>query len=208
MCHTYTQVLLILRLPIPSQNQLHDLTPQQLNNTAKAEMDRVFFTRCAKVGSESLVEFMEYLQDVNNFDVDHSGLKKAASRQLLPKSQVEIAAHILNQDPGTVYIEHTSWIDFSAYNLPKPIFINLVRDPVERVISWYYYVRNSYRNALHYRNNPDAPIKPTAWFKKSFNDCVRNGDPECQYIPLSVIDPEGNFKRQSLFFCGHNENCL
>lgn len=213
LCATYTQILLIthspsLYPPIPPLYQLHELKPQQLNNTGKAEMDRIFFTRCAKVGSESLLEFMEYLQDINDFEIDHSGLKKPTRRQLLPKCQAKKARYIFDQSPGTAYIEHTSWIDFNAYNLPKPIFINLVRDPVERMISWYYYVRNSYRNALYYRIHPEAPIKPTAWFKKSFNDCVRNGDPECQYIPLSVNDAVGNYKRQSLFFCGHNEDCL
>lgn len=171
-------------------------------------MDRVFFPRCAKVGSESLTEFMEHLQEINDFNVDHTGLKKKTVRQLQPVVQSERAIYLYNQPAGTVYIEHTSWIDFNAYNLPKPIFINLVRDPVERMISWYYYVRNSYLNAIFYRKNPNAPIKPTAWFKKSFNDCVRNGDPECQYIPLSLQDHVGNFKRQSLFFCGHNKDCL
>lgn len=171
-------------------------------------MDRIFFTRCAKVGSESLLEFMEHLEKINDFKVDQTGLKKKSFRQLQSKGQSERAIYLYNQPPGTVYIEHTSWIDFNENNLPKPIFINLVRDPVERMISWYYYIRNSYLNAVYYRRNPNAPIKPTAWFKKSFNDCVRTGDPECQYTPLSVHDHVGNYKRQSLFFCGHNNDCL
>lgn len=171
-------------------------------------MDRLFFTRCAKVGSESLLEFMENLQDINDFDVDHLGLKKSCPRLLTPKQQVKRALRLYNQDPGTVYIEHTSWIDFHQYNLPKPIYINLVRDPVERMISWYYYVRNSYFNAIFYRKHQRATLKPRAWFTKSFNDCVRSGDVECQYVPYSVKDNVGNYKRQSLFFCGHDRDCL
>ena len=27
------------------------------------------------------------------------------------------------------------------YDIEMPIYVNMVRDPVERVISWYYYVR-------------------------------------------------------------------
>ncbi|KRF98513.1 uncharacterized protein Dwil_GK28299 [Drosophila willistoni] len=184
------------------------LTPQRYNNTAKAEMDRMFFTRCAKVGSEALIEFMHHLKDLNSFQIDHTGLRKASQRQLRPMAQAQTAAHIYNQGEGSVYVEHLPWIDFNQYNLPKPIYINLVRDPVERMISWYYYVRNSYRNAIYFRKNPLAPLKPVAWFKKSFNDCVRSGDLECQYIPMTVHDTEGNFKRQSLFFCGHHQDCL
>ncbi|EDW35292.1 GL20907, partial [Drosophila persimilis] len=187
---------------------LDGLTPRRLNNTAKAEMDRLFFPRCAKVGSEALMEFMQHLQDINHFRIDVNGVDRRTSRTLNAMRQEEMAAYIYNMDEGSVYIEHTNWIDFNAYNLPKPIFINMVRDPVERMISWYYYIRNSYRNAIFYRKNPLAPIKPTAWFKKSFNDCVRSGDQECQYIPLTVKDAVPNFKRQSIFFCGHEPDCL
>ncbi|XP_017957435.1 heparan sulfate 2-O-sulfotransferase pipe-like isoform X5 [Drosophila navojoa] len=193
---------------LKSTGQLQDLTPSHLNNTPKAEMDRIFFPRCAKVGSESLVEFMDDLQDVNNFEVDHVGMMKNGPRILTPKQQSKRARYIFNQAPGTVYIEHTAWIDFHQYNLPKPIFINLVRDPVERMISWYYYVRNSYLNAIFYHKHPTATIKPVAWYKKNFNDCVRNGDAECQYVPGTVKDYVGNYKRQSLFFCGHDRDCL
>ena len=32
-------------------------------------------------------------------------------------------------------------MDFDEVGLPFPIYINFVRHPVERIISWYYYVR-------------------------------------------------------------------
>ncbi|XP_030387993.1 heparan sulfate 2-O-sulfotransferase pipe-like [Scaptodrosophila lebanonensis] len=193
---------------LPTSLQLNSLSAKELNNTAKAEMDRLFFTRCAKVGSEALIEFLEHLQTVNRFSIDRYGLQKQIKRQMSEAEQADIAVHIYQNSPGSVYVEHIPWIDFNDFNLPRPIYVNLVRDPVERVISWYYYVRNSYRNAIFYRRNPDAPIKPASWFKKSYNSCVRSGDKECQYVPLSVTDTEGNYKRQSIFFCGHSPDCL
>jgi dermatan/chondrotin sulfate uronyl 2-O-sulfotransferase UST len=40
-----------------------------------------------------------------------------------------------------VYVKHVCYVNFTRFNLPKPIYVNLVRDPVERIISWFYYIR-------------------------------------------------------------------
>lgn len=39
------------------------------------------------------------------------------------------------------YVKHLNFLDFTEFNENQPIFINFVRDPVERVVSWYYYIR-------------------------------------------------------------------
>jgi hypothetical protein len=54
------------------------------------------------------------------------------------------------------YTKHISFLDFerfqslskwsdlvdeNEYQYKKPIFINIVREPIHRIISWYYYVR-------------------------------------------------------------------
>lgn len=40
-----------------------------------------------------------------------------------------------------VYVKHVCYTNFTKFNLPTPIYINLVRDPIERIISWFYYIR-------------------------------------------------------------------
>ena len=32
-------------------------------------------------------------------------------------------------------------VDFAALGYPPPIYVNMVRDPVERLVSWFYYIR-------------------------------------------------------------------
>lgn len=140
--------------------------------------------------------------------MEREGLGKKTKRQLKKFEEKELAEKISNYEDGTVYIEHVTWIDFEEFDLAKPIYINMVRDPVERVISWYYYARGAYKNAIEYQKEPDKPIRPAEWYKKDFNHCVRSGDPECQYVPYTVKDYIGNFKRQSLFYCGNNQDCL
>jgi len=168
----------------------------------------IFFNRGAKVGSEALMELTQTMAPYNNMTVVTKGPMDIKSRTRSPKEQMIQAIWVTELEPGTIYIEHCNWLDFRRYQLPRPIYINLVRDPVERMISWYYYVRSGYRNAIHHRRFPNATIKSEKWFKKSYNDCVRSGDPECQYVPGSIKDPEGNYKRQTLFFCGHSRECL
>ncbi|XP_029408848.1 heparan sulfate 2-O-sulfotransferase pipe isoform X4 [Bactrocera dorsalis] len=193
---------------LKSTGQLRSLSTSSLNNTRKADIDILFFNRCAKVGSESMIQLLGNLETINGFNLDHFGPGKGTRRNLPPREQERVADYVFRLGAGSAYVEHISWINFYDFGLPKPIYINLVRDPVERVISWYFYARNAYKNAWVFRKNPNANLKSAVWFKKDFNECVRSGDPECQYVPYTFVDSTGNFKRQSLFFCGQNLDCL
>lgn len=55
---------------------------------------------------------------------------------------------------------------YSRYGYPSPIYVNVVRDPVERVISWYYYVRAPWYYVERKRAFPDLPLPDPAWLKK------------------------------------------
>ena len=56
--------------------------------------------------------------------------------------------------------------------------MNMVRDPVNRVISSYYYIRRKNAGWLGRRSKEEIPSKE--WFEKDFNECVKSGDSECQ----------------------------
>ncbi|SPP76576.1 blast:Heparan sulfate 2-O-sulfotransferase pipe [Drosophila guanche] len=154
------------------------------------------------------MQLTQTMAPLNNMTVVTKGPLNINSRTRAPRERVIQAVWVADLEPGTIYIEHCNWLDFRRYELPEPIYINLVRDPVERMISWFYYVRSGYRNAIVHRRFPNTTMKSEKWFKKSYNECVRSGDPECQYVPGSVKDTDGNYKRQSLFYCGHNRECL
>lgn len=93
------------------------------------------------------------------------------------------------------------------FNLPQPIYMNVVRDPVERVISWYYYVRAPWYYVERKQIFPDLPLPDPEWLKKDFESCVLNGDRECRYIEGEYHEGIGDHRRQTLFFCGHSEKC-
>jgi len=93
------------------------------------------------------------------------------------------------------------------FHLPEPIYINIVRDPVERVISWYYYVRAPWYYVERKQIFPDLPLPDPNWLKKDFESCVLKGDRECRYLQGEIHEGIGDHRRQTLFFCGHSEKC-
>ena len=53
--------------------------------------------------------------------------------------------------------------------------MNMVREPIARIISGYYFRRRKWKNNL-----------PLTWFK-DFDSCVRDGDIECQAVWSTLI---------------------
>ena len=52
------------------------------------------------------------------------------------------------------------------FNISMPIYVNMVRDPIERVISWYYYVRAPWYFVERKRAFPDLPLPNPNWLRK------------------------------------------
>jgi hypothetical protein len=59
----------------------------------------------------------------------------------------------------------------TRFGLPEPIYVNLVRDPIERVISWYYYVRAPWYYVERKQAFPDIPLPDPHWLKKVSVTC-------------------------------------
>ena len=67
------------------------------------------------------------------------------------------------------------------FGLPMPIYVNMVRDPVERVISWYYYVRAPWYFVERKRAFPDLPLPNPNWLRKV--NVVTSGFPQNSSLP-------------------------
>ncbi|XKL63982.1 hypothetical protein PGB90_006346 [Kerria lacca] len=139
---------------------------------------------------------------------------------------------LFSRTESSVLINIMYFADY-AFSLSEPIYLNVVRDPVERVISWYYYVRAPWYYVERKQAFPDLPLPDVMWLKKvisvaiyycfvlnknkknydksflqDYETCIKNNDRECQYNEGATREGIGDHRRQSMFFCGHNEECI
>ncbi|KAG5900428.1 hypothetical protein JTB14_029314 [Gonioctena quinquepunctata] len=193
---------------LESTGEMSSLQPLQLNNTRKAKTDVIFFNRVPKVGSQTLMELIRRLSIRNDFGFHQDRVQRVETIRLSPEDQAELAGLVSSYEPPSVYIKHVCFTNISNFGLPEPIYINLVRDPVERVISWYYYIRAPWYYVERKIAFPDIPLPDPKWLKKDFEQCVLSGDRECRYMKGEIREGIGDHRRQSMFFCGHHSDCL
>ncbi|XP_026473237.1 heparan sulfate 2-O-sulfotransferase pipe [Ctenocephalides felis] len=178
-----------------------------LNNTRKAELEVIFFNRVPKVGSQTFMELLRRLSIRNSFTFHKDRVQRVETIRLATPDQQELAAIVAGLEAPSVYVKHVCFTNFTRWGLPQPIYVNIVRDPVERVISWYYYVRAPWYYVERKQAFPDLPLPDPAWLKKDFETCVLHEDRECRYVEGETHEGIGDHRRQSLFFCGHDDAC-
>ncbi|XP_075160328.1 heparan sulfate 2-O-sulfotransferase pipe isoform X10 [Haematobia irritans] len=189
---------------LKSTGQLYTLNARQLNNTIHSGQEAIFFNRLEKVGSTSLGSLLVNLAKVNNF-TPYVNQEFVPNPLLLPLDLERSIAQEINEVNGAMsYVEHINWINFTKFDLPKPIYVNLMRHPIQKVMSAYYFLRKPEVFAFYRKRG--RKMESEEWFKTSFNDCVKKGEiPEC--IFEGRIQYNMDWRRFSLHFCGNKPVC-
>ena len=121
---------------------------KSLNITKYANQSILFYNRVPKTGSKNLEVLLGHLAEENGFrkyyDIHRGSGKYEVTKMTLTEKLAHIQLCDANKDNITIpfsITKHTNFLDFEEFNRTNPIYINIVRNPVERVISWYYYIR-------------------------------------------------------------------
>ena len=152
----------------------------------------ILYNRIPKTASTSLMSVMYGLHVENSFNLAYVNVS-STSHRFTWLDQYKFARNIShwNVRKPALFHGHFPFLDFTRFQLPQPIFINVVRDPLERFVSHYYFIR--YGDT--YLPNK---IRKYQGDTKSFDDCVRDRGSGCDPKRLWIQIP---------YFCGSDPFC-
>lgn len=157
------------------------------------KLKRIIYNRVGKCGSRTMIQLMVTLAEQNKFKVIGSTRNQLLRIGL--REQVEFVDFIDQLQAPFIYHHHLHYVDFKRFGSLQPIYINLIRDPLARLVSGYYF-----RRFGDYREGRTWNFKGTDKEKnQTFDECVLNNMTEC-------VDPAKIFYIVP-FFCGQESYC-
>ncbi|XP_035686198.1 uronyl 2-sulfotransferase-like isoform X1 [Branchiostoma floridae] len=153
---------------------------------------RLVYNRVGKCGSRSLITILSVLSSKNGFNfAKDPSVVHSQTRFPLP-DQIALVQHVDKISPPFFYNRHFHFIDFTRFGARQPIYINMIRDPFDRLVSSYYFKRfgdGRSDDRGRYLKEEDK--------LRSFDACVLEEQVECTR-GLHYIIP---------FFCGQRPGC-
>nr|XP_039252432.1 uronyl 2-sulfotransferase-like [Styela clava] len=149
----------------------------------------VFYNRVGKCGSRSLLHLVRVLGSMKGFKVLSSNdvANVHPNSTEVEKEMKKISSFIKKP---TLYDRHIHYLDFKAFGLEEPIYINMIRDPIRRFSSQYNYLK--YGDAAGGVKKPRNDLP-------DINECVMKNISLCSRTTFMFYIGS--------YFCGFDEVC-
>lgn len=154
---------------------------------------KVVYNRIGKCGSRSLNLIVNSLSKKNGFNFYTSPISNITRPKILDLMD-EIRLIESLPEPA-LYTRHIHFVNFPKFGLQQPVYINVIRDPIERFVSQFYFKRYG-------DNRVGMPRMARPWhdgeLELDINTCVLQNYSECSGQKLWYIVP---------YFCGLSPMC-
>ncbi len=199
----------------------------ELNVTSQCNQEVLIFNRVPKVGSQTMNHLIADLRARNNFTgfTSMDGMPESmlgGETVFLPQKEMRkmavdtLATTEVNKRPFA-FLKHQNFFNFSEFGYQSPIYINFVRHPVERMISWYYYIRAPWYLFEETTNSDNTTrvdkkdnLLKLREYKTNFEDCFRRKQKGCHVEENFSVHNNPwmpDMASQMTFFCGHGPQC-
>ena len=173
-----------------SDGALRVLTSKQVEEKRYGQL--LLYNRVPKTGSTSFMNVVYKLTLDNHFSAAYVNVSSKSHRWLF-SDKYFFAKNITYwkaRQPG-IFHGHFPFVSFIPMGFPQPLYINIVRDPLERLVSHYYFLR--YGDT--YLPNK---IRKKQGDKTTFDECVIKKQSDCNPEKLWIQIP---------YFCGSDPDC-
>ncbi|XP_069829883.1 uronyl 2-sulfotransferase isoform X2 [Dendropsophus ebraccatus] len=187
------QILLDLRLYLGNSTFLDDHGPP----TPKALPfpSQVVYNRVGKCGSRTVVLLLRILSEKHGFNLVTSDIHNKT--RLTKSEQRELIRNISTAEQPYLFTRHVHFLNFSRFGAEQPVYINIIRDPVNRFLSNYFF-----RRFGDWRGEQNHMIRTPGMKEEEryldINECILENYAECSNPRLFYIIP---------YFCGQHPKC-
>ncbi|ELU11537.1 hypothetical protein CAPTEDRAFT_215347 [Capitella teleta] len=154
-------------------------------NATLGKAKRIVYNRVPKCGSSAVESVLRHLAVLNGFTYYRSKLFR--DPVISEADQLALAKKLASIPAPFIYDRHIHFVDLGKYWNVPPVYLNLVRDPIEQRVSAFYY-----RRTMLYNQN-----KPKGWLNMTFDECVAKGGLECT----------GPYAVSLGYICGQEPHC-
>lgn len=175
-----------------------------LNMTGESLEEVLLVMPLLRCGTTSLKNLLIHLSTINSFNFTLNPPTKSQVVHIPSLAvQKDIAKNISAISNPMAMMESYAYINFTRFGKKKPILVSMVREPVERAVSWYYHVRAPFHLVERKGLFPDIRFPSRRFLKKDLESCLKNAqDVECRYTPGREV-----LGHTIEFFCGHDPYC-
>ncbi|CAH1799826.1 unnamed protein product [Owenia fusiformis] len=170
---------------------------------SKANRQLVLYNRMPKCGSSTMIYFLRRLRRKFKHIQSTIYWKPKLSHEDLRTFVKSFTFHKVTAKQ-CVFDRHIYFVDFETFGYKQPIYFNILREPLEQTISWYYYM-------FQRMGNKEDESKREKFFKEhkkqTFEECIMENmnssalDEKCF---LNTLNKPTSYVE---WFCGHHDQC-
>ncbi|TNM94691.1 hypothetical protein fugu_017450 [Takifugu bimaculatus] len=100
---------------------------------------QVVYNRVGKCGSRTVVILLRLLAEKHQFNLVSSDIHNKT--RLTKHEQVDLMRNISGIPQPFLYTRHVHFLNFTRFRIEQPVYINIIRDPISRFLSNYFFRR-------------------------------------------------------------------